>query len=387
MQIQSPHALLMDAKTGQVIYSKRGEERLYPASTTKVLACIVAIKHLESLDQEVVASRAALMRTSMAKKELTHFTEPAHLLEYDGVMIRLRPGEKMSYYDLLCGLMVKSANDAANVLAENIAGSIDLFIEMMNEEAKAIGCKDSLFQNAHGLHHPMHYSTPYDIALIFREAMSFPLARELMSMTEWFRPTSKQQKGYRITPKNPLMLEGKFYYPYAQAGKTGGHKRAGYNLVAYADNGERQLISAVMKSENWNQCFSDTIQLFEAFFQEEKIKRILFSSKDPFFSKEIIPSKKLKVGFLEDVVIEYFPSEERPWKTEIEWIRAKKSIKEGQKVGRLNILTEQKQVLESFDIYSLENAKGKTHSVKKYLIGFFVLVFFFSTWRRQRRKE
>ena len=285
VELQSPHAVLMDAHTGHLLYNKRGDERLYPASTTKVLTCVVAIQYIASIEEEVVASRNALMRTSMAKKELSHFTEDANFLEYDGVMIRLKPGEKMSYYDLLCGLMVKSANDAANVLAENIAGSIENFVELMNLEAKRIGCKDSLFQNTHGLHHPMHYSTPHDIALIFKEAMRYPIARELMSMKEWFRPSSKQQKGYRITPRNPLILDGKFYYPHAQAGKTGGHQRAGCNLVAFADNGERQLIAAVMKSENWNQCFNDAIRLFESFFQEKKIKRILFSAKDPFFNK------------------------------------------------------------------------------------------------------
>lgn len=147
-QIGAQAAILMDANTGVILYAKNVHERLYPASTTKIMTCLLAMER-GNLDDTVKFSHEAV------------FSVPA-----DGSNMGMDEGEALSLEECLYGIMVASANEAANAAAEYISGSISEFVDLMNLRAKEIGCTDTHFTNTNGLHDPEHYTSVYDLALI-----------------------------------------------------------------------------------------------------------------------------------------------------------------------------------------------------------------------------
>lgn len=148
-------ACFFNLDTREILYAKNVHERLYPASTTKIMTALVALKHgdLEA-------------KTTVSKEAIT-FNE-------SGVSTaKLKEGDSLTFRQLLYALLVVSANDAANVIAEQIAGSTDEFVNMMNEEAQKIGATNTHFVNPHGLHNEDHYTTAYDLYLMFQEALKY----------------------------------------------------------------------------------------------------------------------------------------------------------------------------------------------------------------------
>ena len=157
-QVSAQAAILMDANTGVILYSKNIHERLYPASTTKIMTALLAMEK-GNLDDMVDFSHEAV------------FSVPA-----DGSNMGMDEGESVSLEECLYGIMVASANEAANAAGEYISGSIDDFVSLMNERAQEIGCTDTHFTNPNGLHDDQHYTSAYDLALIsslfFRNEMA-----------------------------------------------------------------------------------------------------------------------------------------------------------------------------------------------------------------------
>lgn len=235
--VTSEAAALFDQDGREVLYSKDAFERLYPASTTKIMTALVALKYGNLADQVTV-------------------TEDAVITEAGATLAGIEPGDVLTLEQLLYGLMLPSGNDAGAAIAVHIAGSVEAFADMMNEEAARIGAVDTHFVNPHGLHDPDHYTTAYDLYLIFHEAMKDATFRKVAGSTAYtasYRDKSGQtvtktwkggnwfMTGERETPEGITVI----------GGKTGTTQAAGYCLVmAEEDSAGGEYISIVLKSDS-----------------------------------------------------------------------------------------------------------------------------------------
>jgi len=210
-ETHSPSIILMDASTGKILYEKDIYTRRYPASLTKVMTAIIVLEKAQ-LNDVATVSYGAVMDISSGY-----------------VTANLQVDEELTVEQLLYLLMMASANDAAIVLAEHVSGSVEGFSALMNEKAKAIGCKDTNFVNPNGVHDENHYSTAYDLALIGKTAMKIDFFKKLVSATSYkLSATNKYDKDDRyFTNSNHLLIPNSnerpdnYYHRYATGIKTG----------------------------------------------------------------------------------------------------------------------------------------------------------------------
>ncbi len=233
-------AIMIDANTGNVLFEKNAEKKMYPASTTKIMTALVALDAVESeqisLDQPLTLSDAAYKT-----------------LDPDGSSIALKVGEAMTLEGLLQGLLIASGNDAAVVIAEGIAGTTDKFVEKMNEKAAALGLKDTHFVNPHGLHNEQHYTTAHDMARLAQYAMKNDAFRKIVECAHIYLPaTNMSDKRYFINTNNLVSRMRYPYYFYEKATgiKTGSTDQAGYCLVSSAEDKGKSVIAVVFKAED-----------------------------------------------------------------------------------------------------------------------------------------
>ncbi len=226
-------ALVMDAATGTVLYEKNADRRTYPASTTKIMTCLVALENFPDLQQLVTVGPEAGQISS------------------DSSVLGIRQGEQYPMLDLLYGMMMRSGNDAAMTIAVAVSGSVEAFAGLMNQKAKELGCKDTHFVNPHGLHDESHYTTAYDMALIARAAMQNRTFREIVAAKSYTMSATSQREKWRVETSNPMFVAtSRFYYPDLVGIKTGYTSRAGRCFVGAADKDGVELISVVLKSKN-----------------------------------------------------------------------------------------------------------------------------------------
>ncbi len=231
----SEAAGLFDITDGQVMYSKNAFERLYPASITKVMTALIAIKYGDLTDTVTV-------------------TEDAVITEAGATLAGIHPGDQLTMEQLLYGLMLPSGNDAGAAIAVHMAGSIDAFAELMNREAQKLGATGTHFMNPHGLTNANHYTTAYDLYLIFNEALKQPEFRKVTGTTSY-------TADYTDGSGNPVSTtwEGGNWYMVGQrqtpdgltvfSGKTGTTSAAGFCLImASRDQKEKEYISVVLKA-------------------------------------------------------------------------------------------------------------------------------------------
>lgn len=231
----SEAAGLFDITDGQVMYSKNAFERLYPASITKVMTALIAIKYGDLTDTVTV-------------------TEDAVITEAGATLAGIHPGDQLTMEQLLYGLMLPSGNDAGAAIAVHMAGSIDAFAELMNREAQKLGATGTHFMNPHGLTNTDHYTTAYDLYLIFNEALKQPEFRKVTGTTSY-------TADYTDGSGNPVSTtwEGGNWYMVGQrqtpdgltvfSGKTGTTSAAGFCLImASRDQKEKEYISVVLKA-------------------------------------------------------------------------------------------------------------------------------------------
>ena len=228
---------LFNVTDRSVVYSKNAFERLYPASTTKVMTAIIALEEGNLSDQVTV-------------------TEDAVITEAGASLCGIKPGDVITMQDLLYGLMMPSGNDAANAIAVHTYGSIDAFADRMNVRARELGATGTHFMNPSGLTDENHYTTAYDLYLMFNEAMKLPLFREIIAedsytanyqngageaVSKTWTVGNWYQKGERETPAGVSVL----------GGKTGTTQAAGYCLImASNDSQDKEYISVVLKSDS-----------------------------------------------------------------------------------------------------------------------------------------
>ncbi|MBX5466721.1 MAG: D-alanyl-D-alanine carboxypeptidase [Firmicutes bacterium] len=218
-------AVLIDARTGAILYEKDAFRQMDPASLTKMMTAYLVIRH-GNLGRTVTVSKAAA--------------------QVGGSRMHLDAGDEYTVHDLLRGLLVRSGNDAAVALAEAEAGTVERFVAQMNMTAQALGAFNTQFENPNGLTAPGHVSTAYDLALIARAALNLPEFREIVRQRE-VAVTELRRGRRRVLHNTNLLLEA---FPGADGVKTGTTTAAGKCLAASATREGQQLIAVVLKSRD-----------------------------------------------------------------------------------------------------------------------------------------
>lgn len=246
-QIRSHAAVLMEAETGRLLFQLNAFQRRAPASTTKIMTAIVALERGNLNDVVTVSKYAASIH---------------------GSSMRLRAGMQYTLDDLLYGMLMLSGNDAATAIAEHIGGSVQGFAELMNRKAVEIGAVNSHFVNPHGLDHPNHYTTAYDLAVMTRYAMRLPYFAQAVSTRSKTVSPENQPREWTLSNTNRLLWS----YEGASGVKTGTTGSAGNCLVASATRDSVTLYSVVLNSGNrWN----DSARLLDWGFQTFAVVPVL----------------------------------------------------------------------------------------------------------------
>lgn len=238
-------ACLMDANTGAVLYNKGMTERMYPASTTKVMTALLVLEHAQ-LD------------------EVFAFTETGVAMAYGGSSnLITQVGEQFTVEDAVYALMLKSANDFAAQIAEYVGGTLENFVQMMNDKAAELGCVNTHFTNPHGMPDDDHYSCAYDLCLIMQEASKNEDFCRISSATHYQIPATHLTDARNIETHNGLIMEGESHYDGAIAGKTGYTDAAWCTYVSVAERNGMKLIEATMKAPNNPTSFADAAILYD----------------------------------------------------------------------------------------------------------------------------
>jgi len=267
-EVTAKAAMLIELNTGTVLYELDSHEQNYPASLTKIMTCLLALEN-GNLDDILTVSYSAMEN-----------------LHADGSSAGLIVGEEMSLENLLYCVMVSSANEACNVVAEYVSGSVDAFVELMNNRAAELGCMGTHFVNPHGLHDEDHYTTAYDLSLIVREALKYETFCTISDTAEYLIPATNKSEPRELITTNELLKDysaNNFYYSKAHGVKTGFTTPASCCLISTADDGNMKLLSIVMGAPtvegNYGnyirRSFPECINMFEFGFNQYDIKMVL----------------------------------------------------------------------------------------------------------------
>lgn len=262
LEILSASAILVQEGTGRVMYEKNADKKVYPASTTKVMTAMLAIENLDP-------------KTSLTA------SETAIQIDRDGSNMGILHNEVLTVEQLLYGLLVHSANDAANVLAEAVSGTISAFVELMNQRAAELGMTNTHFVNAHGYHDAEHYTTARDMMKLCAKAMENELFRTIVATPVYeIPPTNRYEEVRYLSSNNALInvMKGhKYIYSGAKGIKTGHTNDAGSCLTSYAERGGLGYFCVTMNAPvdyTGNYSFLDTIALFDYGFKGFALKNV-----------------------------------------------------------------------------------------------------------------
>lgn len=255
--VQSEAGIVMDMDSGAVLFAQNIHVQLPPASITKLLTALVVAEHA-SMDEQVMFSHDAVYNVESGS----------------GNKLGLEEGDVLSVKDSLSVMLLQSSNQAANALAEHVAGSREAFADMMNEKAEALGCRESNFENPSGLNDEAQLTSAYDMALIGAAAFSDPEILEICSAKKATLPPTKNNtegRTYSLEHKLVVTEDGtsEYYYPEAVAGKTGYTSLAGQTLVTYAVKDDRSQVAVTLKSTQKTH-YSDTKTILDFGFKRFK---------------------------------------------------------------------------------------------------------------------
>lgn len=245
VSVEAEGAVLMDARSGAVIYGKNLHSTYYPASITKILTALIVIERC-NLDDMVTFSHDAI-----------------YSVEQGSSSAGMDVGDQMTVRDCLYAMLLKSANEVANALAEHTAGSISNFAVLMNEKAKELGCQESHFNNPSGLNDPQHYTSAYDMALIAQAAFQNETFVTIDSTLYYdLPPTRHNPDGFRVYPGHRMLKKNApQYYAGIIGGKTGYTSLAGNTLVTCAERNGMKLITVILNGHQTH--YSDTKTLLD----------------------------------------------------------------------------------------------------------------------------
>lgn len=253
--VKSDSVVVINKQTGEILFEKNCDQKMYPASTTKLMTGLLG------------AEKGVMTQyVKMSYNSIWGF-------DRDSSHIALDVNEEVRFEQLMYGLMLASGNECAMGIAETIAGSTDAFVKMMNDRARELGATGTHFANPHGLHDDAHYTTARDMALIARAAISNAKLLEIMSTTQYTIPPTNKQANERVFNNTHKMLEGReYYYNGVVCGKTGWTPEAGNCLVTYAKRNGIELIVAVFGGKSAAGCCTDTANLLDYFFENYEMR-------------------------------------------------------------------------------------------------------------------
>lgn len=333
-------AVVIEAKTGKVIYARDAETRRYPASTTKMMTLIVALEK-GRLDDVVTASQMAS--------------------ETEGSSIWLENGEKLKLEDLLYGMMLVSGNDATVAVAEHIAGSVPEFAKLMTQKAREIGAANTNFTNSSGLPDERHYSTARDLAKIAAYGYQNELFETIISAKEKVIPWAVKDHGRDLKNENRML----WLYDGGNGVKTGYTEAAGRCLVAGAKRNGVQLITVVLDSTYmWN----DSIALLDYGFSKISTSK-LYNEGEVLAKIKVASGEKPEVALITDaeIFVPVVDGETANYQTELDIpnkINAK--VEKGQKIGQVKIMYQGTAIITK-DLIAAEDVNRKSFFLK--LIG------------------
>lgn len=236
MKVRSEAALLVDLDTDVVLYEQAADKQIAPASITKVMTALLV---LEAVDAGNLTMKEMVTAQEDCWRDLDSTSSNQNI----------RPDEELSVKDLLYCLLVASANEAGNVLGTRVSGSIDAFVELMNQRAQELGCQNTHFENTHGMPHRNHYTTCRDLYLITRAAMGYSQFREIVKTAEYYvKPTNVSEQRHFFNTNallSNMKYRGYVYEPCIGI-KTGTTEKGGYNLLSAAEKDGKTLISVVI---------------------------------------------------------------------------------------------------------------------------------------------
>ena len=268
-------ALLLEASTGEIIYSKNANERLEPASLTKMMSMLLI---LESIDKGVIKWDEMVIVSANASA-------------MGGSQILLETNERMSVEDLFKGIAVASGNDAVVALAEKIAGTGANFVNLMNKRAKELGLKNTSFKNSHGLTTPDHYTTASDLAII---AMELVKHEELFKYTSLYESYLRENTDRRLWLVNTNKLVR--FYDGVDGLKTGYTASAGYCLVATAKKNDMRIIAIALDEPTSEIRNKEVSEMLDYAFAQYELATAIDTT-------EIVATEKVEKGYLEQVEI------------------------------------------------------------------------------------
>lgn len=276
-EVSCPSVMIIDRDSGEVLFEQGADDKVYPASITKIMTILLAVEAIEN-------GSAAMTDEVTASANVTFD------LVSDGSSAGIMVGETMTLESLLYAAMLSSANEACNIIAEHIGGGISNFVVMMNERAEELGCVATNFTNTHGLPDDNHYTTARDFSLIALEASRHDLFMKLCSTPSITIPATNLSGERTLKNSNALLCADSIYgsqylYEYANGMKTGHTNAAGYCLISTASKDGVNLLAAVFGgTETWPgptpeySNFSDSIKLYEWVFNNFSYREVLRST-------------------------------------------------------------------------------------------------------------
>ena len=268
-------ALLCDLESGQTYYARNADQKAYPASLTKIMTVLLA---LEALDRGEV----------QLADQVTAGADARQGLDEESSTAGIQPGETMTFEQYLYCAMISSANEACNVIGAHLAGSIDAFVQRMNDRAAELGCTGTHFMNPHGMPDDNHYTTAADLRLITEEALKYPLFETISNTLSYSIPATNMSDARVLQNTNGLINPNAVMYPnylYEPAAgiKTGHTNAAGYCLISTAEKNTVKLLCIVLGSDTSEKDdgtldfhnFTDTIDLYEWLYNNFSIQTVV----------------------------------------------------------------------------------------------------------------
>jgi D-alanyl-D-alanine carboxypeptidase (penicillin-binding protein 5/6) len=315
--IMAKSAIIIEAQTGKILYEKNAYEKRPPASTTKIMTLIVALEKANLTDIVTTSEYAS---------------------QTEGSTLWLSPGEKMKMLDLLYGMILVSGNDATVAVAEHISGSVAEFAELMNKKAESLGAKNTHFTNPNGLPDDQHYTTAFDLALIAANGYRNPMFANIVSTINKKMPWSGKGQERDLYNENKLLWQ----YEGGNGVKTGYTDAAGRCLVSAAKRNGVQLIAVVLDSDYM---WTDSIKMLDYGFTKV-FPHTVIKQGDVYKTVHVREGKTDKVALAsaDDVVIAALDGERNKFTTVVEAGKVVAPVYTGQKLGKVKVLYEGKEV-------------------------------------------
>ncbi|WP_040196312.1 D-alanyl-D-alanine carboxypeptidase family protein [Candidatus Soleaferrea massiliensis] len=396
-EISAKAALLVNLDTNEVLYSKNPDEKLYPASLTKIMTAILLMENVKDLDAE----------TATAKDYIYE--------EFVGLDIStadIRHGETLTMNQLLHCMLIQSANEAASIVADKLGnGSIPKFVEMMNAKAQEIGAVNTHFTNPHGLFDPEQYTTAEDLRKITQYALNIPGFSDVVKQTRYGIAETNKHEARTLVTTNLMMDEvngGMYYDSRVEGVKTGSLPESGKNLITTATSGDYRYLLIILGEPIDDMLhFTDTSKLYDWAFESFEDKELLSTEKSVAQVKLELSWEKDQLllyperGFEALVPNEIDASSVQPVPVIPESVKA--PIKKGERIGYINLmlsgeqigqvpLVSQEDIGRNFLLSAMDAATDIVRSFWfKFIVIFLVVLLIeyiaVTIWKNQSRKQ